>query len=95
MSSRNAYLKPAERQIAGKLNLILKDVAVRVRSGEGISSAEAYGAAALLTAGFNAVDYVAIRDAKTLGQIEALSCPARVLAAAKIGTTRLIDNFTI
>lgn len=95
MSSRNAYLKPEERRVAGKLNLILKDIAVRARNGEDISSAEAAGKAALLEAGFNSVDYVAIRDAETLTAINSLSRPARILAAAKIGTTRLIDNFDV
>jgi pantoate--beta-alanine ligase len=55
-------------------------------------SAEAAAKAALLEAGFNSVDYVAIRDAETLEKVETLSRPARVLAAAKVGATRLIDN---
>jgi pantoate--beta-alanine ligase len=95
MSSRNAYLKPDERKIAGKLNVILKGIAARVRSAEAISSAESAGKAALLEAGFNSVDYVAIRDAETLSVVESLSGPARILAAAKIGATRLIDNFAV
>ncbi len=95
MSSRNAYLKPDERRIAGKLNLVLKDLAARARSGETIPSAEAAGKTALLEAGFNSVDYVAIRDAETLEKIETLSRPARILAAAKVGATRLIDNFGV
>ena len=71
MSSRNAYLKPRERAIAGKMNVILrgaKDVEQATR--------------ALLEAGFDSVDYVAIRD-------------GRILAAARIGGTRLIDNMAI
>jgi pantoate--beta-alanine ligase len=95
MSSRNAYLKPDERKIAGKLNVILKGIAARMRSAETISSAESAGNAALLEAGFNSVDYVAIRDAETLNIVESLSGPARILAAAKIGATRLIDNFAV
>ena len=95
MSSRNAYLKPDERRIAGKLNLVLKDLAARARSGETIPSAEAAGKTALLEAGFNSVDYVAIRDAETLEKIETLFRPARILAAAKVGATRLIDNFAV
>jgi pantoate--beta-alanine ligase len=95
MSSRNAYLKPEERRIAGRLNLILKDVAARVRTGEKIADAEAAGVAALVTAGFDSVHYVAVRDAATLAKIASLSRPARVLAAAKIGGTRLIDNMDV
>jgi pantoate--beta-alanine ligase len=95
MSSRNAYLKPDERRIAGKLNLVLKDIAAHVRGGEQIPSVEAAGKTALLAAGFHSVDYVAIRDAGTLERIETLSRPARILAAAKVGATRLIDNFAV
>ena len=95
MSSRNAYLKPDERRIAGKLNLVLKGVASRARSGHAIPATEAAGKTALLEAGFNSVDYVAIRDAETLEKIETLFRPARILAAAKVGATRLIDNFAV
>jgi pantoate--beta-alanine ligase len=95
MSSRNAYLAPAERRIAGQLNLVLKDVATRLRAGEPIAAAEARGKRALLEAGFGKVDYVSVRDACTLAQIDKLSGPARVLAAAKVGATRLIDNMDV
>jgi len=95
LSSRNAYLEPAERDIAGQLNLILKAAARRVRAGHAIDDVEAAAKAALLEAGFNAVDYVAVRDAETLAPISELDGPARILAAAKIGGTRLIDNMAI
>jgi pantoate--beta-alanine ligase len=95
MSSRNAYLKPDERRIAGQLNLVLKDVASRVHSGEALSAAETAGQTALLEAGFDSVDYVAIREAETLENIESLLRPARILAAAKVGGTRLIDNIAV
>jgi pantoate--beta-alanine ligase len=95
MSSRNAYLKPDERRIAGKLNLVLKDVGALVRGGAAVARAEAAGRDALLKAGFNSVDYVAVRDALTLARIDALDRPARVLAAVRIGATRLIDNMAV
>lgn len=95
MSSRNAYLKPTERHVAGMLNLILREIVSRVRRGEDISATEAAGKVALLDAGFNSVDYFAIRDTETLAPIDSLSRPVRILAAAKIGTTRLIDNFSV
>ena len=50
---------------------------------------------ALRSAGFNHVDYVAIRDAQTLDHIAVLERPARILAAVKIGKTRLIDNMAV
>ncbi len=95
MSSRNAYLDPGERRIAGRLNGILADVAARIRAGQRIADAEAEGRSALLAAGFDSVDYVAVRDAATLAKIDTLAAPARVLAAAKIGATRLIDNMAV
>ena len=55
----------------------------------------AEGAAALLQAGFARVDYVAIRDAETLAAVRDVTRPARVLSAARVGTTRLIDNMAV
>jgi pantoate--beta-alanine ligase len=95
MSSRNAYLKPAERAIAGQMNVVLKTVIFNARAGNAIAAAERFGAEALRKAGFDTVDYVAIRDAATLEPLEKLDRPARVLAAAKIGATRLIDNMDV
>jgi len=95
MSSRNAYLSPAERTIAGKLNLVLADVIGRARESGDLRDAEKYGAAALKAVGFDSVDYVAIRDAQTLAVADTLQRPARLLAAAKIGRTRLIDNMPV
>jgi pantoate--beta-alanine ligase len=92
LSSRNAYLDAAERAIAGRLNGVLTDVVARTKADVPIPQAEAEGAAALLAAGFRRVDYVAIRDAATLAPLHGLDRPARVLAAAHVGGTRLIDN---
>jgi pantoate--beta-alanine ligase len=94
MSSRNAYLAPAERKIAARLNVILKDAIAQARKGD-LSAAEAGAMRALKDAGFDSVDYVAIRDAATLAPIADLKQPARILAAAKIGKTRLIDNMAV
>jgi pantoate--beta-alanine ligase len=95
MSSRNAYLSPEERKIASQLSVVLRDVANKVQQGEAVVSAESWGRNALLQRGFTSVDYLAVRDAETLAPIETLSRPARVLAAAKVGTTRLIDNMAL
>jgi pantoate--beta-alanine ligase len=94
MSSRNAYLSADERKIAGRLNLVLRDTATRLLHGDPPNVAEEYAGSALLEAGFNAVDYAAVRDAETLSPVSNLSRPVRILAAAKIGATRLIDNVT-
>ena len=95
LSSRNAYLSAEERRVAGQLNKVLANVATRVRSGVSIPVAEAEANAALLNAGFQRVDYVAVRDAETLQMLSKLDRPARVLAAAWLGKTRLIDNLAI
>lgn len=93
MSSRNAYLSPDERRIAARLNYVLHDAIKSVQAGSTIAVAEAEATRHLLAAGFKSVDYVAIRDATTL---ERLGDPeqqnARILAAAWLGGTRLIDN---
>jgi pantoate--beta-alanine ligase len=95
MSSRNAYLDADERKVAARLNLILKDAIARARAGGDLRAAEAQAEAALKAAGFTSVDYVAIRDADTLEQVAVLGRPARILAAARIGRTRLIDNMEV
>ena len=95
MSSRNAYLSESERKIAGRLNIILKDSAKAARATGDLRAAEAAAVQDLRKAGFDRIDYVAIRDAQTLEQIAALDRPARILAAAKIGQTRLIDNMVV
>lgn len=94
MSSRNAYLSPQERRVAGQLNLILQEAIAQARGGD-LRAAEAGAIEALWKAGFSHVDYVAVRDAQTLEHITGLERPARILAAAKIGKTRLIDNMAI
>jgi len=95
MSSRNAYLNADERRIAARLNLIMHDAIKAARTGEPIAKAEAEAARHLTAAGFTSIDYVAIRDAETLAPIQDLSRPARILAAAWLGKTRLIDNMAV
>jgi pantoate--beta-alanine ligase len=95
MSSRNSYLSTDERKVAGRLNVVLKEAAARALNTGDLRGAEAIAIEALWAAGFSHVDYVAIRDAETLDHIAALDRPARILAAAKIGKTRLIDNMAV
>jgi pantoate--beta-alanine ligase len=96
LSSRNAYLTADERNIAPALHRTLREVAegVLVEGADPIERA-AWGEAELLRAGFDAVDYVDVRDAETLAPWPGPSRPGRVLAAARLGRTRLIDNFPI
>ncbi len=96
MSSRNTYLSPAERACAGALPRLLEATAARIAAGERISAAGEEMRAALLSAGFSSVDYIAARRADTLAPFGGDTAPAgvsgRLLAAARMGTTRLIDN---
>ena len=92
LSSRNAYLSPAERAIAPALQRTLAAAAGRIAHGASPRVAAAEGDAALLHAGFAKVDYVAACDAQTLEPLDRLDRPGRLLAAAWLGQTRLIDN---
>jgi pantoate--beta-alanine ligase len=96
LSSRNIYLTPAERLVAPLLHRTLEDVASRiVRDGVGSSDAAAEGSAALLRAGFAQVDYLEICDAETLEPLARRDRPGRILVAAQLGNTRLIDNIPL
>lgn len=92
MSSRNRYLSPDERATAVLIHRVIVAAAAEVRTGTAVADAEKAGVSALENAGFK-VDYVAVRDAETLGPWGPTSGRApRVLAAAWLGKTRLIDN---
>lgn len=97
MSSRNVYLSPYERKAAGKLNVILKETAAKVADGMSIAEATKEGAARILALGFDKLDYLDIRDAASLAPFSSgrPTSPARILVAAKIGKTRLIDNMPV
>lgn len=96
LSSRNAYLDAGQRAIAPRLYATLTVVAGQVAGGADLGEAEAWGAQALVDAGFDAVDYVAVRDAETLAAAEpGNSRPLRVLATARLGATRLLDNVAV
>jgi pantoate--beta-alanine ligase len=95
LSSRNAYLTPEQLAIARKLNRVLQDVAALAAKGD-ILGARSTAPSRLREAGFDGVDYVEIADAETMQPAPVAEGRAlRVLAAARIGTTRLIDNFPV
>jgi len=92
LSSRNAYLSAEERTVAPTLYRALQACATRLKDGGPIASILAEGHQAIERAGFS-VDYFEARHAETLKPIGSLSGkPVRLLVAAKIGRTRLIDN---
>jgi pantoate--beta-alanine ligase len=95
MSSRNAYLSPDERKIAPRLHRVLEEVAQGIR-GQGEPQELLLNARrALGESGFK-VDYIELRNADTLAPVVDLGAePLRLLAAAWLGRTRLIDNIGV
>lgn len=92
MSSRNAYLTPEQRQVAPALNRVLSQMAGALAGGGDAAGWLAWGRVELEKAGFETVDYLELRDAASLEPVAAVHRPARLLAAARLGRTRLIDN---
>lgn len=95
LSSRNVYLTPEERVQARALPRALGAAAAAIEGGGDIAEALARAEATLIEAGFQSVDYVALCDAATLQPVSALEGPGRLLAAARIGAARLIDNVPV
>jgi pantoate--beta-alanine ligase len=95
LSSRNIYLSPDERQRAPALQQSLAQCASAIQDGEPFADALAKAAALAEAAGF-VIDYMEARDAETLAPIPSLADgPVRLLAAARLGRTRLIDNIEV
>ncbi|HXL33224.1 MAG TPA: pantoate--beta-alanine ligase [Bradyrhizobium sp.] len=95
MSSRNVYLSPEERLKAPTLYRAMKESASRLRAGDNIEAAMAGGAELIANAGF-VLDYYEPRHADTLAPIaSAKDGPVRILVAARLGKTRLIDNIAV
>jgi pantoate--beta-alanine ligase len=95
MSSRNTYLDPRERRVAPTLHRVLRECAARIAAGEPIARVVAEGWIEIEAAGF-AVDYLEARHAESLARAETLADgPLRLLVAARLGKTRLIDNIAV
>ena len=96
MSSRNRYLSAEQRAQAVTIHHVINLVAGAAAKGRGVDKALSEGRRALEAAGFGPIDYVAVRDAETLKDWDRKSGrPGRVLAAAWLGKTRLIDNVAV
>lgn len=95
LSSRNLRLSPSERAIAPKLAEILFSAARQVTAGGLVTATLEEAKAALLAAGFTKVEYLELRAEDDLARLEELERPARLLAAAWLGRTRLIDNVEV
>jgi pantoate--beta-alanine ligase len=95
MSSRNVYLSAAERRVAPELYRAMKQSAARLRTGDDVSAVLAGGVEIIKAAGF-ALDYFEVRHAETLAPFSSIKDgPLRILVAAKLGNTRLIDNMAV
>lgn len=93
MSSRNRYMNPTERTVAVGLYRELNAVAKAARGGASCTAAAAEASKALLAGGFDKIEYLTVVDAESLVPLEKVTpAPARVIAAVRLGRTRLIDN---
>ena len=96
MSSRNVYLSPDERRVAPTLYKAMKEAAARLRAGSEVEAAVAGRPHDDRERRICKLDYLEVRHAETLAPIASLKeGPMRMLVAAKIGTTRLIDNIAV
>jgi len=96
MSSRNRYLTAPQRAAAALLPQAMLTAIARIESGAAVADTLAALAAALRGAGFSSVDYAVLAEADTLAPLTALEDrPTRLLVAARIGSTRLIDNMAV
>jgi pantoate--beta-alanine ligase len=95
LSSRNAYLTPAERATAPTLHRVLKETAASVRRGAPFGPTLQRGRRMIKSAGFK-LDYLEARHAETLEPLASRKeGPVRLLVAARLGKTRLIDNIAV
>lgn len=95
LSSRNRYLSEVERKVAPTLYAALKKAATHIEKHEPVAPALKDAETRLLKAGFRTVDYVALAAEDTLDPLSRYEPPARLLAAAWLGTMRLIDNVRV
>jgi pantoate--beta-alanine ligase len=95
LSSRNAYLSPDERERALALPQALNEAAKAILSGTPVGEVLSRAKERLTSAGFSRIDYLALVDAMTLEPLDEPGGPMRLIAAATIGKTRLIDNIAV
>ncbi|MDR3461679.1 MAG: pantoate--beta-alanine ligase [Beijerinckiaceae bacterium] len=94
LSSRNVYLSPSERAVAPALHAALRDAASAIRRGGAPGPSLDAARAAVTGAGF-VIDYIEARDSESLAPLADGATAGRILAAARLGRTRLIDNVAI
>lgn len=92
LSSRNAYLSPENRLRAVALPNAMRAAIASMQAGEPVAHVLANAETSIRNGGFDSVDYIELRDADSLTPLTEYRQPARLIAAARIGGTRLIDN---
>ncbi len=96
MSSRNRYLSPENRQAAAILPKAMHQAISQITAGSPVAAVLQEFEQRLLDGGFDSIDYAALADARSLAIVSAFDgTPARMLVAARIGQTRLIDNLPV
>lgn len=95
LSSRNAYLSEEERVRAAALPHAMQRAAQAIAAGGDVSEALEQAKTDLKAAGFGPIDYIELCDAISLAPVREVKAPARLLVAARLGTTRLIDNIAV
>jgi pantoate--beta-alanine ligase len=95
LSSRNAFLSPDERKRAVALPEALNDARGAILGGASVGTALQWAKQSLLDAGFLRIDYLALVDAQSLEPVDRPQGEMRLIAAAAIGATRLIDNLAV
>jgi len=95
LSSRNAYLSDAEKIAAPVLYKTLNEISLQIKAGENIGQCIEAGKAGIIEAGFSSIDYLDYRHAETLAELHNIAYPSRLLVAARLGKTRLIDNIEV
>ena len=95
LSSRNQYLSEEERTVAPAIYRVLTDVAAQVRGRVSVATLLEGARVQLLEAGFSSIEYLELRAEETLAPLSAYKPPARLLIAARLGKTRLIDNLRV
>ena len=95
LSSRNRYFDPDQLEVARKLNVRLREAAKAIAGGADPSTSIARAEAAILSDGFDKVDYLVLRDADTLGEVTDTTRNRRLLTVARLSGVRLLDNLAI
>ncbi|RWN64549.1 MAG: pantoate--beta-alanine ligase [Mesorhizobium sp.] len=95
LSSRNVRLSSSERQVAPRLAAILSEAAARIAGGAPVEATLDEARSAIAAAGYARIEYLELRAEDDLAPMQTLNRPARLLAAAWLGETRLIDNVEV